>query len=214
MTQEQPPIPAPSQRLVPLDDSESARSLLARCQQGDQVAWSRIISMHAGLVYSIARHHDLSEDRCDDIAQLVFTALLKHAGKIRDPVALPAWLAQTTRRACWRLIDRTRREHAALQHLERAAAVLATGEQDTPRSAELLARLEQAHAMRIALDDLGGRCRDLLRALFVDATSPDYDAIGRRLGMPVGSIGPTRVRCLAKLASLLQADQTPTESSV
>lgn len=169
--------------------------------------------MHAGLVYSIARHHDLPEDRCDDIAQLVFSALLKHTGNIKDAAALPAWLAQTTRRACWRMIERLRREQTAVKNLERQSSPFTADTLDSPQAAELLTRIEQAHSVRRALDDLGGRCRDLLRALFVDSTSPDYEAIGRRFGMPVGSIGPTRVRCLAKLAALLQTDQSPTESS-
>lgn len=212
MTQDQPRATHPVPVSRPSDDADDLRSLLARCHKGDQAAWSRIVQMHAGLVYSIARHHDLPEDRCDDIAQLVFTALLKHAGNIKDAVALPAWLAQTTRRACWRMIDRLRREQSAVQKLERQSSPLTADAFDSPQAAELLTRIEQAHSVRRALDDLGGRCRDLLRALFVDSASPDYEAIGRRLGMPIGSIGPTRVRCLAKLAALLQTDQSPTES--
>ena len=187
------------------------RELLARCQSGDQSAWKRVVQMLAGLVYSIARHHELPEDRCDDIAQLVFTALLKHVGNIKEPAALPAWLAQTTRRACWRMIQRLRREEASVRQMEQAANPLIALGVETTEASGILNRLEQAHNVRLALDELGGRCRELLRALFVDSAVPDYDAIGRRLDMPIGSIGPTRVRCLAKLAAILEAEQNPTD---
>lgn len=99
MTQHQPRATDSVPVSRPSDDADDLRSLLARCHKGDQAAWSRIVQMHAGLVYSIARHHDLPEDRCDDIAQLVFTALLKHAGNIKDAVALLAWLAATAHNA-------------------------------------------------------------------------------------------------------------------
>ena len=200
--------PGPSPGTV---QQEEIRDLLSRCQHGDQRAWSRVIQLHAGLVYSIARHHGLSEDRCDDVAQLVFTSLLKHVARIKDPVALPAWLAQTTRRACWRMVERIRRDETAQRAMEHTGLPGAAAWEDTDAGAQMLTRLEQAHAIRVALDELGGRCRELLRALFVDSGTPDYEAIGRRLGMPVGSIGPTRVRCLAKLAALLQHEQNPTE---
>jgi RNA polymerase sigma factor (sigma-70 family) len=160
-------------------------------------------------VYSIARQHDLAEDQCDDVAQFVFTQLLKYAGSIRDGAALPAWLAQTTRRACWKLVARLRRDDARLREMPHMAASDPAA-RDAAADAMLTAT-EQAHRVRAALDELGGRCRDLLRALFVESTSPDYDAMGRRLGMPVGSIGPTRVRCLAKLAALLEPQKATSD---
>lgn len=213
MNPEQPRVldQAPVSQKHPLSDREETRELLVRCQQGDQAAWSRLVRLYSGLVYSIARHHDLPEDRCDDIAQLVFTSLLKHVGNIRDAVALPAWIGQTTRRACWRMIERLRREQATLRDVEQSANPLCASDAASTEVASLLSRIEQAHAVRRALDELGGRCLELLRALFVEVSTPDYDAIGRRLGMPVGSIGPTRVRCLAKLATILEAQQNPTD---
>jgi RNA polymerase sigma factor (sigma-70 family) len=183
--------------------------LLQRCAEGDQRAWSRVVAMYSGLVYAIARQHGLREDQCDDIAQTVFAALLRSLRSIRDAQALPAWLSQTTRRACWRVVERERK------HIARTASIDASGEEsglvhtlrhageDSREAREVLLSIEDAHRVRLALDELGGRCRELLRALFVETARPDYDMIAQRLAMPLGSIGPTRNRCLAKLADLL-----------
>jgi RNA polymerase sigma factor (sigma-70 family) len=186
--------------------------LLDACKQGDQRAWSKLIGLYGGLVYGVARKHGLAEHACDDIAQVVFASLLRSLASIREPAALPGWLTMTTRRACWRLVQRQRtqqqREGAATGNEHEADNVLlAAG--DTPEASTLLATIERAHAVRLALDELGGRCRELLRALFLETAKPDYTAIGHRLDMPVGSIGPTRNRCLAKLAELLPATHKP-----
>jgi RNA polymerase sigma factor (sigma-70 family) len=181
--------------------------LLQRCARGDQRAWSRVIAMYSGLVYAIARQHGLREDQCDDIAQTVFAALLRGIGSIRDAQALPAWLSQTTRRACWRVVERERKDRARTMSTDSEdqglAHVLRNTGEDGREAREVLLSIEDAHRVRLALDELGGRCRELLRALFVESDRPDYAVIAQRLSMPVGSIGPTRNRCIGKLAQLM-----------
>ena len=184
----------------PVAAKQDARGFLEACAAGDALAWSTLLRTHAKLVYAVARAHGLEEDQCDDVAQTVFATLLRHAASIRDQEALPAWLAQTTRRLCWRIVQRQRRETAA-QHA--AHESLSNTPQDSPEAAAVLARFEDAHRVTLALDELGGRCRELLRAIFFESDKPDYDRIAERLSMPRGSIGPTRARCLGKLAELL-----------
>lgn len=203
------PRPPHSGSQPPQSDGTDVSDLLRRCAEKDQRAWSRLIAMYSGLVYAIARQHALREDQCDDIAQLVFSALLRSVGSIRDARALPAWLSQTTRRACWRVVERERKEHARTSALDASGdesglvhVLCHTGE-DSREAREVLLSIEEAHRVRLALDELGGRCRELLRALFVETDRPEYELIARRLSMPVGSIGPTRNRCIAKLAELL-----------
>ncbi len=200
------------------EDSESTvaegtvAALLLACQQGDQRAWSRLVGLYGGLVYAIARRHGLAEHACDDVAQLVFASLLRSLSSIREPAALPGWLTMTTRRACWRLVQRQRKEQsrvAAAGGHDYLADALVQAPSSTPEASDALAAMERAHAVRLALDELGGRCRELLRALFLDTAKPDYTAISHRLDMPLGSIGPTRNRCLSKLAELLPGADKP-----
>lgn len=168
------------------------QSLVARCLSGDHAAWSAIIDRYAGLVYAIARAHNLDASACDDIAQDVFAQLWKSLTDIRDPDALPGWISTTAKRQCWKAARVSKRESAA-QHPEPAAQP----------SDEVLARLEAAAQVRTALDELGGQCEKLLRALFFTHRDVEYTSVAEFLGIPIGSIGPTRQRCLAKLARLI-----------
>jgi RNA polymerase sigma factor (sigma-70 family) len=204
-----PQPPGQSGPRTPQSIDEDVVELLRRCGEADQRAWSRVVGMYSGLVYAIARQHGLREDQCDDIAQLVFSALLRGLKSIRDAQALPAWLSQTTRRACWRVVERERKQNARAASLDGGdddsglVHVLRNAGTDSREAREVLLSIEDAHRVRLALDELGGRCRELLRALFVESNRPDYDLIAQRLSMPVGSIGPTRNRCISKLAELL-----------
>ncbi len=186
-------------------------ALVRACEAGDRRAWNELVARYSGLVYAIARAHGLREDQCDDIAQSTFAALVRHLRTIRDPLALPAWLSQTTRRACWRVVEYERRSGFVQQtdndDSGRNLAVLRSAQPDSQQALDVIASIESSHRVRLALDELGGKCRELLRALFVETDRPDYEAVSRRLSMPVGSIGPTRNRCLGKLAHLLEDAQ-------
>lgn len=174
---------------------ESAARLLARCAEGDQSAWGALVRSYAGLVYSIARRAGLPEHLCDDVAQDVFGTLAKHLGSIRDPASLTAWLVTTTRRAT----IRAGRSAARV----RAEPLGEVADHSDAALDDAIANAEKAHAVRAALSQLGGNCETLLRAMFFTRGDPDYREIARRLGIPVGSIGPTRARCLEKLAKIL-----------
>lgn len=166
-------------------------TLLDRCRRGEDRAWRELVARYAGLIFAVARRQGLSNVDAEDIAQSVLAQLAANLGAIRDPAALPGWLATTARRESRRFQRRA------------TAAGLAVDAPEPAAPAREDSDLERHQLLRIALDELGGRCRDLLHELYFVPTKPDYEAIARRLGMPVGSIGPTRARCLAKLADLL-----------
>jgi RNA polymerase sigma factor (sigma-70 family) len=170
--------------------SDADSELIAACQLRDPRAWATLVDRASPLVFAIARRCGLTDTDAEDVAQAVFTALLGSLESLRDPRAFWGWLATTTRREAVRVSQRRRRE-ATGADAESAAAAPGTGD------------LEELAAVRRALGDLGGRCRDLLEALFFRSDGADYDAIARALDLPVGSIGPTRRRCLAKLMELL-----------
>jgi RNA polymerase sigma factor (sigma-70 family) len=170
----------------------STQSLVDRCSRGDQAAWRSLVDRYAGVVYAVARRHRLPPDLCDDVAQATFTALARGIGSLQASEALTAWLTTTAKRECWRIARR--REDRF------------TPEPHAVSSDTALESLERHQRLREALDAIGDRCRDLLRALFFETDRPDYALIADRLAIPVGSIGPTRARCLAKLAGILHAD--------
>jgi RNA polymerase sigma factor (sigma-70 family) len=172
-----------------LVDPASTQDLLERARAGDERAWAGFVDAFAPLVFAIARRHGLPPDACDDIAQDVFRSLVRSLSSIRDAQALPAWLGTTTRRLCWKA-RKTR--PVATEALEPAAP----DERD-------LAQLERHALLREALSRLGERCEQLLRFLYLVSPAPSYEQIAASLDMAIGSIGPTRQRCLARLASLL-----------
>lgn len=129
------------------------------------------------------------------MAQTVFAALATNLSRLRDPRAIAAWLARSARRESWRV----RKERARAAGLAPDPPALAAD-----ADAELL-RVEEHHALRAALDELGGRCRELIRELYFRSPAPGYEEIAARLGVPIGSIGPTRRRCLEKLAELIES---------
>jgi RNA polymerase sigma factor (sigma-70 family) len=169
-------------------------ALVESCLNGDPRAWDELVERYGRLVYSIPRRMGFSATDADDVFQEVFATLLRSLGSVRDRKRLSAWLITTTRRECWRR-GRTMARHAELDES------LADG---TPPVIDEIARWEREQGVREAVRRLDARCRELLTALFLDASSPSYEAIAARLGMPVGSIGPTRARCFKKLEAQLR----------
>jgi RNA polymerase sigma factor (sigma-70 family) len=168
--------------------------LVIRAGNGDKQAWDALVERYAPLIWSICRRHRLDDADADDVSQSVWLRLVDQLDRIRDPAALPGWLATTTRRECSQLLRTARRPHPAgcppdIQKMPDEHGV--TAEQ------ELLAA--EAHAaLREALSHLPPRDQQLIAALTQDPPLP-YAQISARLGIPVGSIGPSRRRCLDKI---------------
>ena len=200
MTAEAGPIPSDA----PVTD------LVIRARNGDQQAWDAIVERYAPLVWSICRRYRLAGADADDAGQAVWLQLVDHIGQIRDPAALPGWLATTTRRECGRIVHVARRTSPPGHVLD---------PQDIPDQQAAVAddellRAERYAALREALAQLPPSCQRLIALLAEDPPLP-YAQISARLGIPAGSIGPTRSRCLAKLrrhpaiAALTGADSEP-----
>jgi RNA polymerase sigma factor (sigma-70 family) len=167
---------------------------------GDQGAWNSLVDRYSGLVWHVARGHRLGEADCSDVAQTVWLRLVESLPRLREPAAVGGWLATTARNESLRLLRRSGREV-----VEADLGLEGTPADDVYSPEAVAEEHERRELVRRALDVLPLRCRTLLRAL---AFSPDhsYADISAALDMPVGSIGPTRGRCLDRLRQGLQAD--------
>ncbi len=168
--------------------------LVARARQGDDRAWGALVERYAPLVMSVCRRHHLGEPDTLDVAQGVWLALLEHLDAIREPAALPGWIATTTRRECLHLLTgKGGRQRQELVGEVDGASIDLTDELD-----ELIVRSQRHAALLEALADLPPQHQQLVVLLIHDPPLA-YAEIGRRLDMPVGSIGPTRQRCVEKI---------------
>jgi len=182
---------------VPLTDSE----LIARCRNGEAEAWNLLIERYQRLVYSIPRKAGLDDDACADVFQHTFAKLVQHLQRLQQPDRLGPWLVTTAKREAWRL---SRQAVAVVNPVDGDDDVLERLPDERPLPEEAAAQLEAQHAIRLALTELDERCRVLLTLLFYRPDPPPYAEIAAATGVPEGSIGPTRARCLQKLRERLK----------
>lgn len=183
---------------------DSDLELVLACRRGDQLAWEKLIRRYQRLIYAIPLRAGLDEDHAADVFQDVFATLFQKLNDIEEPERIQAWLVTTARRKTSRLISkahiRPRLDANVDLPTDESAAIL----DEAPLPDEQLIILEEQHRIRTAVSRLDERCRNLLRMLFYDAEPPSYTEIAASLGIPEGSIGPTRARCLGKLLRMLQ----------
>ena len=169
-------------------------ALVTRARDGDRQAWDQLADRYAPLVWSICRRHRLEAADAHDAAQTVWLNLVDHLDTLRDPAALPGWLATTTQRECGRILRAARRPGNAAY-----APAAQTIPDEHARAAEQdLLAAEWHAALREAFGQLPPGCQQLLTLLTADPPV-SYAEISAQLGIPAGSIGPTRRRCLDKL---------------
>lgn len=189
---------------APAEESDAA--LVARCQGGEAAAWRTLVQRYQRLVYAVARRAGLDEHGAADVFQVVFTRLVEHLPRLRDADKLQAWIVTTAKRevlAHWRRGKRTVSMTVDTEGDDTAAPFDMADDAAIPE--EMLADLQQVHRLRLALERMDERCRSLLKLVFRDEDDAlSYDEVARQLGMPVGSIGPTRARCLGRLRGLLE----------
>jgi RNA polymerase sigma factor (sigma-70 family) len=171
---------------------ENVTDLAHAAAEGDEEAWSRLVERFMPLVRSVARSYSLAGQDAEDVSQTLWLRLVEHLKNIRDPNALPGWIATTTRNECARLLKSTRRTVPVGAAVEPYPAPLAR-EID-----EELLQAERHQTLLQALAQLPDHQRKLLILLVADPPLT-YAEIGRRLGIPTGSIGPTRARALQRL---------------
>ena len=174
-------------------DDLAVADLVTRARNGDRQAWEALVERYAMLTWSICRRHRLGDADAEDVSQTVWLQLVDQLGKIRDPAALAGWLATVTRRECLRVL-RAQAPFAAGYVLDPETI---PDEQDGTAERELLAA-ERHAALLEAFRTLPPCCQQLIVLLIEDPPVP-YAEISARLGIPIGSIGPTRRRCLDKL---------------
>ncbi|WP_232506510.1 RNA polymerase sigma factor [Microlunatus flavus] len=185
-----------------VEDSLSVRAgrLFAAYRGGDEAAMSDLVRALAPVLWHTVRGTRLDTAAAEDVLQTVWLSLVRHADTIVEPNAVLQWLVVSTKREAWRVSrvqDRARPEDVETTRAQQ-------GDGSTP-VAEQVADAESDDVLWRHVAELPERCRALLRVIAF-AAKPDYAQIARALGMPVGSIGPTRGRCLAKLRLALAAD--------
>jgi RNA polymerase sigma factor (sigma-70 family) len=172
--------------------------LLEKATAGDAAAWEALVDEFGGMVWGVARSFGLDAAAASDVAQTTWLRLVEHASAIRDPAALPGWLATTARREALRLIRRSQRE--VVDDVSPTTAVDPTADVDDRMDED-----RRRQAVVGAFGQLNDACQQLLRLLSVDPPLP-YAVIADMVGRPIGSIGPTRARCLERLRSLCDED--------
>jgi RNA polymerase sigma factor (sigma-70 family) len=174
-------------------DDPAVIALVDRAANGDQGAWDEIVERYAPLVWTICCRYRLSRHDTEDVGQTVWLLLVEQLGRLREPAALPGWLATTTSRECLRLVTATRKSQQVRSGLDDAAQFV----DDKVIDEEIL--LAERNAMlRAAFAELPPRCQQLLSMLMRDPPR-SYGEIHAALGIPVGSIGPQRARCLERM---------------
>lgn len=184
--------------------AQTDEQLLLACRRGDERAWEALVERYQRLIYAVPRRAGLDEDAAAEVFQEVFTTLLQSLDSIEQPDRLQAWLVTTAKRKTWRTISRSKRTRPFAADDETGEDRMRDLRDESVLPDEAIVKLEEQHLVRAALDDLDERCRRLLAMLFYRQDSPAYSEIAAALGMPEGSIGPTRARCLKKLLGAME----------
>lgn len=184
-------------------DPDDVGILVRSAADGDKTAWTALVEHFSGLVWSIARAHRLGAADAEEVFQITWLRFTENVSRLRDPDRVGAWLATTARNESLKVIRLRARVTAtdSPQVLDRAS------EEGTPETAVLAAEedadgLRRARQLWSAFEQLNDRCQQLLRML-IASPPPSYADIAAMLDIAIGSIGPTRGRCLAQLRLLL-----------
>jgi RNA polymerase sigma factor (sigma-70 family) len=181
-------------------ESLSDARLVARCRDGDEAAWSELVTRFSRYVYAIiGQGFGLRAENAEDVFQEVFARAYQHLGRLRDDEAIRPWIAQLTRRLCIDQLRSGSREQLTDTELEPA-------EVD-----ETLDTLEEALAVHEALAELPEHCQEILDRFF--ARDESYQTIGAALDIPAGTIASRISRCLAKLRELFEGRKATTDPS-
>lgn len=176
--------------MMPSSDEE----LLKRCREGDESAWEQIIDQYKRLIYSIPLNFGLTSDDAADISQQTFISLVGNLERLRPDSNLGAWLATVARRHALHRLRKQKREQVGTdEDVGESHQLLAMAATDTTIDLELMQTMNQG------LSQIDRRCRDLLIALYFDSREPSYEEIAEQMKIAIGSVGPTRGRCLKRL---------------
>jgi len=176
--------------------SSKETRLVADCLAGDGAAWKALLAEFGSLVWAVARRAGLSDADAADVFQNTWTVALEELPRLRDPSRFAGWIARITRHQAMRV----RRGYGIAR---RAHERVAREDVDVNLPEAELQEMETRHRVKAALEHVGERCAELLGLLYYEQPTPAYAVIADRLGMRIGSIGPTRARCLESLRKQL-----------
>lgn len=180
-------------------DDHVVEDIVRRAAAGDRAAWEMLVDRYVSLLWAVALRHGIGEADAADVVQTTWVRLLEHIDDIREPARIAAWLATTAQREALRVVA-MRRRVTPREDIEVFDGPDLLG---TPVDEGLLTR-ELSAAAQAAVQTLPPAWRDLLELLVSDPPPP-YEEISDRLRMPIGSIGPTRGRCLVRVRAALAA---------
>lgn len=182
--------------------------LVRAAQRGERSAWQELIAQFTPLVVCVTRGYRLSQEDAQDVSQMVWLKLYENITRLREPRALPGWIRTTTQHESLRVVKAARRT----QVMDPSVLASFEWEATEPEVDKELLRMESVRAVNDGLNEIEPHHRTLLVLLHAQER-PSYQAIGESLGMPTGSIGPTRARVLQKLrrtksiSTFLQTDR-------
>lgn len=173
--------------------------LVMRCKNGDPKAWEKIVDRFSSLVYSSARRVGLGDADSEDVCQTVFIKLYQNLDRIENPEAIAGWLAVTASREAIR-VNKIAQKSVTLD--EDAPGLEETLVSEEALADELASVSQSVDQIVSVLSELREKCKKLLTALYLE-DDPSYIEIAKSTGIPIGSIGPTRARCIEQLRSKL-----------
>jgi RNA polymerase sigma factor (sigma-70 family) len=176
-----------------------AANLFRGFRDGDERKMGELVALLTPILWHTARAQRLDRDLAEDVVQTAWLALVRGSERIADPQAVLQWLIVCVRHEAWRVVQKADRMEPREFESDDVVAPVTDLPEERALQSDVQGRLWQHIA------ELSARCQQLLRVIAF-ADRPDYARIAESLDMPVGSIGPTRGRCLAKLRQLLAAD--------
>jgi RNA polymerase sigma factor (sigma-70 family) len=181
-------------------DPDDTGQLVRGAAGGDEVAWRGLVERFSGLVWAVARAYRLTHADAADVYQTTWLRLAEHIRRIDHPDRVGAWLATAARRECLQSLRSTARTTPTddMDRLDASPAVGNPTEETVLAAEQEREDADRAAVVWRALGRLSARCRELLRVLMA-SPPPSYAEVAAALGLPVGSIGPTRARCLQRL---------------
>jgi RNA polymerase sigma factor (sigma-70 family) len=181
---------------------EAMSGLVADASAGDPAAWERLYPAVAGWVTAVAAGLGLAREDAADVNQVVCLRLVSHLDRLNEPTALRGWVVTVARHECYRVLRERHRRAADLDPLADPAADVV--DRWAPAADERLLRTERQRELQVAFAQLSADCQRLLRMLSADPPLSYADAAAV-LDRPIGAIGPTRQRCLARLREILES---------
>ena len=174
---------------------------LSLLSSGDPAEWKRFLEASQGIIHAAGYKIGLRGEERDDLSQITYVICFQSIAKLRDPSSLGSWVYRIAYRQGLKII---RNRSPQTESEEQNDWLLQSFASTDPSEEEVLERNEEALQLRKVVVALGDPCRKLLQKLYFEEVSPAYEDVSRSLGMPIGSIGPTRARCLDRARSKLK----------